>query len=82
MHRETFSSVLTMSKTTIIGISYVSLWVVIWGTIGSLIDFYLLQSVIYSRGSLGQLSTFSITAAIAIILAVILFPNINKRFIN
>ena len=71
-----------MKKTTIIGISYVSLWVVIWGTIGSLIDFYLLQSVVYNPGSLGQFSTFSITAVISIILAVILFPNINKKFIN
>ena len=71
-----------MNKTTVIGISYVSFWIVIWGTIGSLIDFYLLQSVVYSPGSLGQYSTFSITAAISIILAVILFPNINNRFIN
>ena len=71
-----------MNKTTIIGISYVSFWILIWGTIGSLIDFYLLQSVIYSPGSLGQFSTFSITAAISIILAVILFPNINNKFIN
>ena len=71
-----------MNKKTVIGISYVSFWIVIWGTIGSLIDFYLLQSIVYIPGSLGQFSTFSITAAISIILAVILFPNINNRFIN
>ena len=71
-----------MNKTTVVGIVYVSFWIVIWGTIGSLIDFYLLQAVVYSTGSLGQFSTFSITAAISIILAVILFPNINNRFIN
>ncbi len=71
-----------MSKSTVIGISYVSFWIVIWGTIGSLIDFYLLQSVFYSPGSLGQFSTFSVTAAISIIVAVIFFPNINKKFTN
>ncbi len=71
-----------MNKTTIIGISYVSFWILIWGTIGSLIDFYLLQSLFYSPGSLGQFSTFSISAAISIILAVNLFPNINNKFIN
>ena len=71
-----------MNKTTVIGISYVSCWIVTWGTIGSLIDFYLLQSVVYSPGSLGQFSTFSITAAISIVLAVILFPIINNRFTN
>ena len=71
-----------MNKTTVFGISYVSFWIVIWGTIGSLIDFYLLQSAIYNAGSLGQFTTFSISAAISIILAVILFPRINKRLIN
>ena len=71
-----------MNKKTIVGISYISFWVIVWGTIGSVIDFYLLQSVIYSPGSLGQLSTFSITAVVSIVLAVILFPNINNRFIN
>ena len=71
-----------MNKTTVIGISYVSFWIVIWGTIGSLIDFYLLKSVVYSPGSLGQFSTFSIAAAISIVVAVTLFPNINNRFTN
>ena len=71
-----------MNKKTVIGISYISFWIVIWGTIGSLIDFYLLQSIVYIPGSLGQFSTFSITAAISIVLAVILFPIINNRFTN
>ncbi len=71
-----------MSKKTFIGISYVSFWIVFWGTIGSLIDFYLLQSVVYYPGSLGQFSTFSIAAAISIILALFLFPKINNKFIN
>ena len=59
-----------------LGIAYVSGWVLIWGTIGSLIDFPLLQSSVYEAGSLGQYLTFSLTAFITIILAVIIYPKI------
>ena len=69
-----------MNKNTVVGISYVSAWIIIWGTIGSLIDFYFLQNT-YLPGSLGQFSTFIITAIISSIVAVYLFPIINKKFI-
>tara|TARA_B100000965_G_C19504794_1_gene719111 strand:+ start:507 stop:719 length:213 start_codon:yes stop_codon:yes gene_type:complete len=68
-----------MNKQTVLGISYVSTWVIIWGTIGSLIDFYFLQNT-YLPGSLGQFSTFIITAIISLIVAIYLFPIINKKF--
>ena len=48
-----------MNKKTLIGVSYVSAWVIIWGTIGSLIDFYFLQNT-YLPGSIGQIATFII----------------------
>tara|TARA_B100000965_G_scaffold182127_1_gene152024 strand:+ start:3078 stop:3284 length:207 start_codon:yes stop_codon:yes gene_type:complete len=67
-----------MNKKTLVGISYVSAWVVIWGTIGSLIDFYFLQNT-YLPGSLGQFSTFIITAILSIIAAIYSFPMINKK---
>ena len=70
-----------MNKNTVVGISYVSAWIIIWGTIGSLIDFYFLQNT-YLPGSLGQFSTFIITAIISSIFAVYLFPIINKKFIS
>ncbi len=70
-----------MNKNTVVGISYVSAWIIIWGTIGSLIDFYFLQNT-YLPGSLGQFSTFIITAIISSIVAVYLFPIINKKFIS
>ena len=70
-----------MNKTTLVGISYVSAWIIIWGTIGSLIDFYFLQNT-YLPGSLGQLLTFIITAIISSIIAIYIFPTINKKFIN
>tara|TARA_Y100001968_G_C18965420_1_gene529759 strand:+ start:318 stop:530 length:213 start_codon:yes stop_codon:yes gene_type:complete len=70
-----------MSKKTLIGISYVSAWIIIWGTIGSLIDFYLLQNT-YLPGSLGQFLTFIITAFISTIIAVIMFPTINKKLMT
>tara|TARA_B100000945_G_scaffold208509_1_gene167754 strand:- start:317 stop:529 length:213 start_codon:yes stop_codon:yes gene_type:complete len=70
-----------MNKNTVVGISYVSVWIIIWGTIGSLIDFYFLQNT-YLPGSLGQYSTFIITAIISSIIAIYLFPIINKKFIS
>ena len=70
-----------MNKKTLVGISYVSTWIIIWGTIGSLIDFYFLQNT-YLPGSVGQFLTFIITAVISSITAVILFPIINKKFIS
>ena len=63
-------------KKQFLGIVYVSVWVLIWGTIGSLIDFPLLQSSVYEAGALGQYATFSLTAFITIILAVIIYPKI------
>ena len=70
-----------MNKKTLIGISYVSAWIIIWGTIGSLIDFYFLQNT-YVPGSLGQFLTFIITAIISIIAAIYIFPTINKKLIS
>ena len=70
-----------MNKKTLVGVSYVSAWIIIWGTIGSLIDFYFLQNT-YTPGSPGQFLTFVITAIISSIAAVYLFPIINKKFIS
>ena len=67
-----------MNKKTLIGISYVSAWIIIWGTIGSLIDFYFLQNT-YLPGSLGQFLTFIITAIILTIAAIYIFPIIDKK---
>ena len=67
-----------MNKKTIVGISYVSAWIIIWGTIGSLIDFYFLQST-YLPGSLGQFLTFIISGIASSIAAIYIFPSINKK---
>ncbi len=56
---------------------YISVWVIIWGSIASLIDLPFLKSGIYSEGDLGQYLTFSITAMIAIICAKNIFGKIN-----
>ncbi len=70
-----------MDKKTLVGISYVSAWIIIWGTVGSLIDFYFLQNT-YLPGSIGQFLTFIIIGFISSIAAVYLFPIINKNFIT
>ena len=70
-----------MNKKTLIGISYVSAWIMIWGTIGSFIDFYFLQNT-YLPGSSGQFLTFIITAIISSIAAIYIFPLINKKLIS
>ncbi len=70
-----------MNKKTLVGVSYVSAWVIIWGTVGSIIDFYFLQDT-YLPGSLGQFLTFIITAAISSLAAIYMFPTINNKFIS
>ena len=70
-----------MNKKTLVGVSYVSAWVIIWGTIGSLIDFYFLQNT-YHPGSIGQFATFIITAFLSSIIAIYIFPTINNKFVS
>ena len=49
---------------------YVSVWVVIWGTASSLVDWLLLNADLYQEGSFGQASTFIGYGAAASVLAV------------
>ena len=70
-----------MNQKTLVGVSYVSAWIIVWGTIGSLVDFYFLQNT-YLPGSLGQYSTFLITALFSSIIAIYIFPTINDKFIS
>ena len=56
---------------------YISVWVIIWGSIASLIDFPLLKNGIYSEGDLGQYLTFSLTAFISIVGAKNIFKRLN-----
>ena len=48
---------------------YVSAWVIIWGSLGSFIDYPLYKYKIYLEGSIYQYLTFTITAIISIISA-------------
>jgi len=48
---------------------YISLWVIIWGTIGSFIDYPLYKNKIYLEGSIYQYLTFTIAAIISILCA-------------
>ena len=51
-------------------ILYISIWVIIWGTIASLIDLYFfLDKHVYAEGDLGQYMTFSLTALISFFIA-------------
>ena len=56
---------------------YISTWVIIWGSIASLIDFPLLKNGIYSEGDIGQYLTFSITAFLSIVGAKYLYKLLN-----
>jgi TM2 domain-containing membrane protein YozV len=60
------------------GIAYVSVWVMIWGTIASLVDFALLGADLYENGSIGQASTFATYGLAAIVIAWKLAP----KFLN
>ncbi len=67
-----------MSKKDLFGILYVSISVLIWGCLGSLIDYPLLNRNLYLQGSLGQAATFTITGIFTALLAIILF----KKFFS
>ena len=57
---------------------YISIWVIIWGSIASLIDLPFLKNGIYREGDLGQYLTFSFTAMISIITAKNIFNKIKS----
>ncbi|MBM5797768.1 MAG: hypothetical protein FJ050_12235 [Cyanobacteria bacterium M_surface_7_m2_040] len=61
-------------KSTIRGVGYVSVWVVLWGTAASLADAVLLQREVYGTGSAGQGITFVAYGIAAVVLAVRLSP--------
>ena len=48
---------------------YISAWVMIWGTLGSFIDYPLYKNKIYLEGSIYQYFTFAITGIISILSA-------------
>ena len=54
---------------TLRGVVYVSVWVVIWGTVASLMDWLLLEGEVYVTGSSGQAVTFIAYGAATIVLA-------------
>ena len=62
----------------IFGISYVSVWILIWGTVGSLIDAPLLAANIYNKGSIGQVSIFTISGIISTVFGIFLFSKVEK----
>ena len=58
-------------------ILYISIWVIIWGTLGSFIDYPLYKIKIYLEGSIYQYLTFTVTAFISIIFAKFFYKKIN-----
>ena len=68
---------MTQNKKKFKIILYISVWVIIWGSIASLIDFPLLKNGVYSEGALGQYLTFSITAILSILGAKQIFKKLN-----
>lgn len=63
---------------TIKGITYVSVWVLLWGTAASLADTVLLQRDAYGPGSAGQAITFTSYGIAAVVLAV----RLSGRFLK
>ena len=51
------------------GVVYVSAWVVIWGTVASLMDWMLLTGEVYETASSGQAVTFIAYGAATVVLA-------------
>ena len=63
---------------TLRGIVYVSVWVVIWGTISSLMDWMLLVGEVYESGTAGQAITFIAYGAATVVLA----TRFSERFLT
>ena len=58
-------------------IFYISIWVIIWGTLGSFIDYPLYRNKVYLEGSIYQYLTFAITAIISIVSAKFFYKKID-----
>ena len=56
---------------------YISVWVIIWGTLGSFIDYPLYKNKFYLEGSIYQYLTFTITAMISIVCAKFFYKKIE-----
>tara|TARA_Y100001968_G_scaffold52395_2_gene43325 strand:- start:1798 stop:2016 length:219 start_codon:yes stop_codon:yes gene_type:complete len=70
-----------MKKEDLAVIAYISLIIIVWGSIGSLVDYPLLQAKIYKAGSIGQFLTFTLTGFIFTLAGIKLYPiTINKLF--
>jgi len=63
------SDALTRLNQTLRGITYVSVWVVIWGTVASLMDWMLLTGEVYETGTSGQAITFVVYGVATVVLA-------------
>ena len=60
------------------GIFYVSVCVVVWGTVASLMDWMLLTEEVYTEGTSGQLFTFIAYGAATVVLA----TRFSSRFLG
>ena len=69
---------MTVGKTAK-GVGYVSVWVLIWGTAASLVDYILLKREIYASFSIGQGFTFVGYGVAAAYLAVKFAPKFLKQ---
>ena len=65
-------------NSTLNGIVYVSVWVMLWGTAASLADAVLLERSAYEAGSSGQVITFASYGIAAVVLAV----KLSGRFLR
>ena len=59
------------------GVTYVSVWVVIWGTVASLMDWLLLTGEVYETASSGQVVTFIAYGAATVVMA----TRFSRRFL-
>jgi hypothetical protein len=64
---------------TLRGITYVSVWVLLWGTAASVADAVLLGRGAYEAGSSGQAITFASYGLASVVLAVRLAGRFLKR---
>ncbi len=71
-----------MTRKDLLGILYVSIVVIVWGSIGSIIDYPLLNKEIYQAGSIGQLATFTISGFLITVISIYLYKKIISKYLD
>ena len=56
---------------------YISAWIIIWGSVGSLIDYPLYKAEIYNEGSIWQYLTFTVAGVLSFFIGLKIYKKLQ-----